>query len=247
MGYAKGNITDAAASAWTGGLVPSAAAWEALFCPVGATFCPVPETAIPGNKVPAPGEAYRAAGLETIRETSEFTGRIVLDYFINPDSMMFVSFSTGFKGGGINPGFDPINFAGVPTGFPNSEVNNLEIVFKNEFKGQGLRLNVSAYYSDIENYHITQIKNRTSVNEGIDVEIMGAEADLLYMPPEVPGFSLNASLSYTSSEINDGEGSVDMVNRDLQLTGGVGSTDWHTVKDQVSETFIIRKTALQAM
>ena len=247
LGYARGNITDAAASAWTGGLVPSAAAWEALFCPEGASFCPVPESAIPGNKVPAPGEAYRTAGLETTRETSEFTGRFVVDYFINDDSMMFVSLSTGFKGGGINPGFDPISFAGVPTGFPNSEVDNLEIGFKNEFPEQGIRFNVSAYYSDIENYHITQIKNRTSVNEGIDVEIMGAEADLLYLPPEVPGFSLNASLSYTTSSIKDGEGSIDMVNRDLQLTGGAGSSEWHTVKDQVSETFIVRKTALEAM
>ena len=124
---------------------------------------------------------------------------------------------------------------------------NLEIGFKNEFPEEGIRFNVSAYYSDIENYHITQIKNRTSVNEGIDVEIMGAEADLLYLPPEVPGFSLNASLSYTTSSIKDGEGSIDMVNRDLQLTGGAGSSEWHTVKDQVSETFIVRKTALEAM
>ena len=95
-------------SSWclTGGQVPSAAAWEALFCPPGGAFCPA---GIPGREgLSGPGVAYKAAGFDTTLETSKFTGRFVVDYFINSDSMMFVSLSKGFKGGGINPGFDPV-------------------------------------------------------------------------------------------------------------------------------------------
>ena len=243
FGYQKGFMTDALAGMLTGGQVPSAAAWEALFCPAGGAFCPA---GIPGREgLSGPGEAYKAAGFDTTLETSKFTGRFVVDYFINSDSMMFVSLSKGFKGGGINPGFDPAAFAGVPTGFPDAGVWNVEIGFKNEFPDQGIRFNVSAYASQVENYHIGKIINRTTINEGIDVDITGLEAELLVVPPEVPGLSFNASISLTNSSIADGEKAIDVINRDLQLSGG--GAEWHLMKDEQSETYIVKKTALAAM
>ena len=243
FGYQKGFMTDALAGALTSGQVPSAVAWEALFCPPGGAFCPA---GIPGREgLSAPGEAYKAAGFDTTLETSKFTGRFVVDYFINSDSMMFVSLSKGFKGGGINPGFDPAAFAGVPTGFPDADVWNVEIGFKNEFPDQGIRFNVSAYASQVDNFHIGKIINRTTINEGIDVDITGLEAELLVVPPQVPGLSFNASISLTNSSIADGEKAVDVINRDLQLSGG--GADWHLMKDEQSETYIVKKTALAAM
>ena len=93
---------------------------------------------IPGREgLSAPGEAYKAAGFDTTLETSKFTGRFVVDYFINSDSMMYVSLSKGFKGGGINLDLIQALLTGVPTGFPDSEVWNVEIGFKNEFPDQG--------------------------------------------------------------------------------------------------------------
>ena len=155
-------MTDVLAGMLTDGQVPSAAAWEALFCPPGGAFCPA---GIPGREgLSGPGEAYKAAGFDTTLETSKFTGRFVVDYFINSDSMMYVSLSKGFKGGGINPGFDPAAFAGVPTGFPDADVWNVEIGFKNEFPDQGIRFNVSAYTSQIENFHIGKIINLSLIH-----------------------------------------------------------------------------------
>ena len=243
FGYQKGFMTDALAGALTSGQVPSAAAWEALFCPAGGAFCPA---GIPGREgLSGPGVAYKAAGFDTTLETSKFTGRFVVDYFINEDSMMYVSLSKGFKGGGINPGFDPAAFAGVPTGFPDAEVWNVEVGFKNEFPDQGIRFNVSAYASTVENYHIGKIINRTTINEGIDVDISGLEAEFLYVPPQVPGLSFNASISMTNSSIGDGEKAIDVINRDLQLSGG--GSEWHLMKDEQSETYIVKKAAIGAM
>ena len=99
------------------GLLPAGAAaalWESAFCPANGGFC-----ALAGS-IPDYGEVYRdVTGFEPEMEFSSTTGRFVVDYFINEDSMMYVSLSKGFKGGGINPGFDPAAFAGVPTGFPS--------------------------------------------------------------------------------------------------------------------------------
>ena len=108
-----------------------------------------------------------------------------------------------------------------------------------------MRFNVSAYASQVDNFHIGKIINRTTVNEGIDVDITGLEAELLVVPPQVPGLSFNASISFTNSSIADGEKALDVVNRDLQLTGG--GAEWHLMKDEQSETYIVKKTALAAM
>ena len=64
-------------------------------------------------------------------------------------------------------------------------------------------MNGAVYAYDAENYHITKIMNKTSINEGIDVDIMGLELELLYAPPSVPGLALML-LAMTESTIADG-------------------------------------------
>ena len=61
----------------------------------------------------------------------------------------------------------------------------------------------------------------------------------------MPGLSFNASISLTNSSIADGEKALDVINRDLQLSGG--GAEWHLMKDEQSETYIVKKTALAAM
>ena len=106
------------------------------------------------------------------------TGRFVVDYFVDENSMIYVNLSKGFKGGGFNPALDPLIFPNTPQIFPASDLISLEFGFKTEFPEQGVRLNGAVYAYDAENYHITKIMNKTSINEGIDVDIMGLELEL---------------------------------------------------------------------
>ena len=239
LGFRQGVISDAQAAGVTQGAVPTAAAWEALFCPEVGNFCPV------AGALPTIGSDYAALGLPSEVDFAAFTGRFVIDYFINEDSMMYVSLNKGFKGGGINPAIDPAVFPDTPLAFPESDVIGFEIGFKNEFPDQGVRFNVSAFYNAFENYHVSKLVNRVALNEGLDVDIMGLEADLLYVPPSVPEFSLNANFSYISSEIADGTSQINPVNKDLQLTGG--GALWHQVMDAQSNRFIITKEAMGAI
>ena len=43
-------------------------------------------------------------------EFSAMTGRFVVDYFVDENSMIYVNLSKGFKGGGFNPALDPLIF-----------------------------------------------------------------------------------------------------------------------------------------
>ena len=69
------------------GLLPAGAAaalWESVFCPANGGFC-----ALAGS-IPDYGEVYKqVTGFDPTMEFSSTTGRFVVDYFINDDSMMY--------------------------------------------------------------------------------------------------------------------------------------------------------------
>ena len=198
------------------------------------------------GSLPGYGDAYRATtGTEPTMKSSATTGRVVLDYSINDSAMTYFSVSTGFKGGGFNPALDAAKYPNTSQVFPNMEVISYEIGLKSEFREQGLRFNAAAYYYDTSDYHVTKIVNKTSVNEGIDVDLWGVEADVLWAPNRVPGLEFNIGLAWETSEIAGGEVVQDPINPDLQLSGG--SDDWHMMKDEVSEVFIAKKDAAAAI
>ena len=76
-------------------------------------------TADPGSAgIPGFGTAYVATtGKQPVMDFSKTTGRIVVDYFVNEDLMVYGSYSTGFKGGGFNPAIDPLVFPDTPNTF----------------------------------------------------------------------------------------------------------------------------------
>jgi outer membrane receptor protein involved in Fe transport len=210
------------------------------FGAAGTGFTPL------SGSLPDYGDAYRATtGEEPVMESNATTGRIVLDYNVNDDTMVYASISTGFKGGGFNPALEAEKYPNTPQIFPNMEITAYEIGLKAELVDQGLRFNASAYYYDASDYHVTKIVNKTNVNEGIDVDLYGFEADALWAPRSVPGLEFNVGIAWEKSDIADGEALLDPINPDLQLTQG--STNWHMMKDEVSEVFVARKDAAAAI
>jgi len=205
-------------------------------------------TADPGSSgIPGFGEAFVATtGKQPVMDFSKTTGRLVVDYFVSEDMMVYGSLSTGFKGGGFNPAIDPLVFPDTKQTFDPMTIDAIEVGFKSEFPEQGVRLNASAYAYDIEGYHTTTIVNKTSLNDGVDVKIEGLEADVLWIPQNNPNWTVNLGYSFTQSEIGDSS-QIDPLNADLQLTGGPDSANWHYMKTFDSEIFITRKDAATAI
>ena len=129
----------------------------------------------------------------------EITGRLVAEFRVTTDNMLYASYSRGYKSGGINPPVAP-EFA-VPRTFEPEIINAFEIGSRNDFMDGRLRLNFSAFYYDYGGLQLSRIVARTSVNDNTDAEVYGAELEAVYRP--VPELILNASASYLHSRIGD--------------------------------------------
>lgn len=126
----------------------------------------------------------------------EPTGKIGLDYFINEDSMAYISFSKGYKSGGLN-----VN-APDQAVFAPELIDAWEIGSKNRFFDNRVELNLSAFYyeyTDLQLFSVTEsapfIQNAAeSTIKGLEIESKVAATEQL---------AFNFAISYLDSEIND--------------------------------------------
>ncbi|WP_435418050.1 TonB-dependent receptor [Parerythrobacter aurantius] len=128
---------------------------------------------------------------------NEWTGRVVLDYQISPDNILYASYSRGYKSGGINPPLQPI-FA-VPESFGPEKIDAFEIGSKNTFANGALQLNATAFYYNYKGLQLSRIIARTSVNDTIDAKVWGLELESLISPS--PNWLINMNFSYLNAEV----------------------------------------------
>lgn len=126
----------------------------------------------------------------------EVTGRAVLDWKITPDNLLYASYSRGYKSGGINPPLTPI-FA-VPEAFAPEIVDAFEIGSKNRFGA--LQLNLTGFYYKYKGLQLSRIVARTSVNDNVDADIYGLEAEAVITPS--PNFVVNMGASYLHTKVS---------------------------------------------
>ena len=199
-------------------------------------------TALPGQSIPAFGQSWYASGTPGDPETeyANNTGRFVVDYVLNDNTLVYGSISKGFKGGGFNPALDPAKYPNTQQVFPSTELTAFEVGFKADFPEQGMRWNAAAYLYDAEDYQVTKIQNKTRVNEGIDVDMMGFESEFIWVPLNAPQWQINMGIAWEESEIASGEMIMNPANADLCLTTGCGN--WHLMKNAADgEVFVVRK------
>ncbi|MBS3928880.1 MAG: TonB-dependent receptor [Sphingomonadales bacterium] len=128
----------------------------------------------------------------------EMTGRAVLDFALTDDNMVYVSYSRGYKSGGINPPLSPV-FA-VSDTFAPEFVNAFEIGSKNSFAGGKIVLNLTGFYYDYKGLQLSRIVARTSVNDNVNATIYGLEAEAVLRP--TPELTMNFGASYLHAEVS---------------------------------------------
>ena len=128
---------------------------------------------------------------------SRLTGRAVLDYKITENNLLYISYSRGYKSGGINPPLLP-QF-NVSSTFGPEQVNAFEIGSKNTFMNGALRLNLTGFYYQYKQLQLSRIVARTSVNDNVDANIYGVEAEAVVSP--IPAFVVNMNASYLHTSV----------------------------------------------
>ncbi|WP_165793670.1 TonB-dependent receptor [Hyphococcus luteus] len=134
--------------------------------------------------------------------------RVGLDYRFSDGLMAYAQFSTGYKGGGINPRpFIPTQV--VP--FSSEQVNAYEVGFKSDFADGAVRLNVAAFFNKYDDIILIDTNgypggptdpgwfplSAVPFNAG-KADIKGVEAETTVEP--APGLTLQGSISYLDFE-----------------------------------------------
>ena len=185
---------------------------------VTPTFLFTPTSEIVGGNPlepqPIAGADPDAGGDGTLNtHDKETTGRFGFDWspdfsFTN-DSLIYAFYSKGYKGGGINPP-QPAGANLFSQTFKPEFVDSYEIGTKNTFAGGTAQLNVTGFMYDYQDYQITQIINRSSVNVNVDAEIQGIEVEALWTPAE--NWLLTANLGLLDASVKDTYG-IDVLDR----------------------------------
>ncbi len=133
------------------------------------------------------------------------TGRILLQWTPTLDwtdsTMVYASFSRGYKSGGINPGFNPAVITDAKVNFGAEHVNAFEIGMKNRAFNGTLQANLTGFYYDYQGMQISRIIARSSFNDNTDATVYGLEAEFVIQPSDA--FMINANFSYLHTSIKD--------------------------------------------
>ncbi|HEX6859972.1 MAG TPA: TonB-dependent receptor [Caulobacteraceae bacterium] len=171
----------------------------------------------------------------------EVTGRLGFDWkpdlSFTDDTMLYAFYSRGYKGGGANPpvpgfgeewvssllGFPPgvippldsppLELTGVDYGptFEPEFINSYEVGAKNTLMQGALTLNLGGFFYDYKDYQVSQIKDRTAVNENFDATVWGLELESRFAPSR--NLQIIGNFGYLDTKIADGETSIDIMNR----------------------------------
>jgi len=196
------------------------------------TFTPIPTQLLLSTFFNLGGTVDRGypADPDIKQHWGEFTGRLNAQWTpkvsFTDETMVYASFARGYKGGGANPpgiGFSKNNWLNSPLFGPYLQtlpypetfkpefVNAYELGTKNTLADGAITLNGGLFYYDYKGYQISQIVARTAINQNFDAKVWGGEFEGVWEP--IPGLRFNSAAGFQGSRVNDGQSSIDMMDR----------------------------------
>lgn len=170
----------------------------------------------------------------------KFTPKVALTYALNDDSMIYATYSQGYRSGGFNGRVDDKLTAEKP--YNEEVVDNFELGFKSTFLDNTLRLNGAAFvmkYKDKqEEIQLPSLTSGTGqvtlVANASTATIKGIELDAQYVP--MAGLTIRANLGllktdYDTFVFDGGMGLVDYSHLDFRRSPKVSANlganyDW---------------------
>ena len=163
-------------------------------------------------------------------ELDETTGRIAYEHDVNEDTMVYASYTKGFKPGGSNLTFgypeDNEGFGAAPAPqlifpfFESEMIDAYEVGLKSDFLDGRMRANVSAFTYDYENLQFQSTDPdiyRGGVANIPESKMKGVELELIGLVSESLSFDLR--LAYLDTEISSSYEALDNLKAELYFFG----------------------------
>ncbi len=132
----------------------------------------------------------------------EWTGRAVIDWTptvsFTDSTHIYASYSHGVRDGGFNP--PPLNPGAFPLTFAPETLDAYEVGAKNSLFGDTMLANLTAWYYNYKGFQVSEIVDRTSINQNINSKLWGVEGEVFWAP--VTDLQINANFGYTNSSID---------------------------------------------
>jgi iron complex outermembrane receptor protein len=154
-----------------------------------------------GNRIGNGTDSQPDCGGGLKAKIDDFTWKLNFSYRFTEDFMSYVTYSEGFRPGGINREPSPV----IPQVYQPDYIKNYEIGWKATLADGQLRFNGAAYYMDWEDLQLTRfdVENfgsflgLTANTDG--AEVMGVEAELQWLVTD--GWNLAVAASYNQAEL----------------------------------------------
>jgi len=141
-------------------------------------------------------------------DQEEFSWKLNATYAVSDQTMVYGTFSSSFKSGGVNPisvdddladpaaGGDPANL-----GFKPEFVDAIEIGLKTTFMDGAAQFNGAFFYYDYKDMQQSKIVSVTSLNQNSDAEITGFEGEFRWAATD--RLELTANVGWVNAEIGE--------------------------------------------
>jgi outer membrane receptor protein involved in Fe transport len=144
------------------------------------------------------GSTYPGAPCENLYQSAVGSGethKINLTYKIDPNKLVYFTYSTGFRPGGVNRRTDFGNYQA-------DTLNNYEVGFKTSWLENRLIWNTSAYIEDWNQFQFSYLglNSFTIIKNAPSANIKGMETSVTYKP--LDQLILNASMTLTDAELS---------------------------------------------
>ena len=163
-------------------------------------------------------------------DLDETTGRVAYERDVNEDTMVYVSYTKGFKPGGSNLTYgypmDNEGFGAAPAPqlifpiFESEMIDAFEVGLKSDFLDGRMRANVSAFTYDYENLQFQSTDPdiyRGGVANIPESEMKGIELELIGLVSESLSFDLR--VAYLDTEITSSYEALDNLKAELYFFG----------------------------
>jgi iron complex outermembrane recepter protein len=152
-------------------------------------------TCFPGSR---PFHGAPCVDLNGKSDDSGNSPKISLTYKFDPDHLVYLTYSKGFRPGGVNR-----NGGGTLPPYLPDYLTNYEIGWKTQWLDHRLRFNGAIFDEEWKNFQFSYLGANalTIIDNAGQARITGVETDLEYVP--VSGLTITAGASYTDARLTE--------------------------------------------